>query len=246
MSAPPDDTSPPARPRRTLGLLALGVSVVALLVAVTATLVAIRATDNARAARDLATALGGVAPAPSAVAPAPPVPSEPAAGEDPAVPPSEPVDPLDPNATGEPTLTERTTYTPRYAKEPLTLTVPSYNREMAADLDEPRANVNAGAEIVVDKVCDLGAPVHASFVAGVDATTGATRDSTPADCVEKIRQAPVGPNATVPLRKSVVCADHLDAAASSGATAGGSSLVEVTDTNSDGTVQLSATAWDIQ
>ena len=170
----------------------------------TATLVAIRATDNARAARDLATALGGVAPAPSAVAPAPPVPSEPGAGEDPAVPPSEPVDPLDPNATGEPTLTERTTYTPRYAKEPLTLTVSACNREMAADLDEPRANVNAGAEIVVDKVCDIGAPFHASFIAGVDATTGATRDSTPADCVEMIRQAPVGPNATVPLRKSVV------------------------------------------
>jgi hypothetical protein len=100
---------------------------------------------------------------------------------------------------------------------------------------------------VVDKDCDLGAPFHASFAGGVDATTGAARDSTPADCVEKIRQAPVGPGATVPVRKSVVlCLTTSYAAAVERGDRWRVALVEVTGTNSDGTVELSATAWDIE
>jgi hypothetical protein len=225
-----------APPRRPLGLLPLGVAGVALLLAIVATVVAIGASATAREARDLAAARSA-APAPD-VAAGPSV--EQPAG--PAVPTEEPADP---NATGEPVITERTTYTAHYDKEPLSLTANC--GAMYADVDEPRGNVEAsGADLLFEGECG-NQPGHFGLGQEVNGSTAGSRDSTPADCVTKIRQSPVGTGNAIPARKgTVICVTTSYPAAKTRGDKWRVARLEVVDVSGDGTsAKLEGYAWDI-
>jgi hypothetical protein len=160
------------------------------------------AADQARRAADMIAA-GGVAPAGGR--PQPP----PGPADSPVAP---PVDttvetaPADPNATGEPRLDERTTYEPKYQKEPLTLSA-ECRRYMYIDLDEPRADVaSEGFDVAFEGGCSAADPPAIRLGDGVSASSAGSRDSSPADCVEKIRQSPVGGQLRVPARQgAVIC-----------------------------------------
>jgi hypothetical protein len=228
-------------PRRLATVVALGVAFLALLVAAVSAVVAVRAGADARAARDLAIALRagstGASPAPTAAEPTVPDATGPAGPE--------PV-PTDPHSTGEPPISSRTTYASSYEKEPLVLTVPSCGRTMAVDLDEPRVNVDASREVTMYQACLAGAPYTFELADGVDGTTEVTRDSTPQDCREKIRQAPVGPDIRIPVRKGVVvCLTTSYAEATGRGDKWRVVRFEVTAL-SGGAATIEATAWSVE
>jgi len=227
--------------RRWLGPLALGVGSVGLVVAVLAGAVAVQARSDARAARDLAIALrtGGTS-GPAGVPSSTTGPTTGATGS------TGSTEPPSPNSTGGPVITDRTTYTPKYEHEPLTLSVPACGRQMGADLDEPRVNVEAGRDVTMSQACLVGAPYTFAFADGVDATTEATRDSTPTDCVDKIRRAPIGPRVAIPLRKSlVVCLTTSYEAAVGRGDKWRLVRIEVTGISGDGNASIDTSAWDI-
>jgi hypothetical protein len=249
VSAPnPNAVIPPPRPplpaslvsgkRLPYGVTALAVAGLALLLAFASLAFAWRAIDQANDARQIALAGRGEPDAPSTVGAQAPQ-SEPAAVES-----TDPVEPTEPAGTGEPApLDERTVYTSKYEKQILTLKASGCNRPMYADLDEPRANVGAGGYDLA-----LHAGCASSYLAlgdGVAGSESASVASTPQDCAEQIRTAPLG-EATVPVRKGVVlCLTTSFAAANERGDDQRMVLVEITGVADDEAVTLKTTAWNI-
>lgn len=258
MSAPPGSFSGPPAPysvspaapapaRRSRGaLFAIGVAALALLLAVISLVVAWRAVDQAGDAKQFALAGGTAAAAdPATEAPAPPPTTE-------AAPPptgSEPTDlpsPPDPSSTAEPApLDERTVYTAKYERQTLTLRA-GCNDSMYIDLDEPRANVpNTDYDLGFTRRC-LGDTSNLSLGEGVEASESGSPQMTPHDCAERIRTAPIGTDAGVPVRKGVVLC--LTTSLGKAREKGDSQRMvrlEITGVADDGTVTLQSTAWNI-
>jgi hypothetical protein len=236
----------PAPARRQRGAaLALGVAVLALLVAVVSLVVAWRAVDQAGDAKQFALAGGtGEVADPAARVPTAPVTTG-------APPPTEaPVDAVtsapDPSASGEPApLDERTAYTPRYEKQILTLKA-GCNDNMYIDLDEPRANVEySDYDLGFTRRCQGEASVL-TFGDGVEGSESGNPQMTPHDCAERIRTAPVGTEAKVPVRKGVVlCVTTSLGKAREKGDSQRMVRLEITGAAEDGTVTLQSTAWNI-
>jgi hypothetical protein len=216
----------------------MGVAALALLVAVVASVVALRATGEAAEARDLVDALRAAPPSAAPVEPPSPVNETEAT-----TPVEEPTEPTDPNATGEPVITERTTYTEQYAAESLTLTAMGCN-SMYADVDEPRSNAEAGYELTFTGGGCSSAP-YLTIAEGVDASTDGGRESTPADCLTKIRQSPVGER--IPVRKgSVICLTTSYQAAKERGAPWLVARLEIAALPDDSSVTFDAYAWRIE
>jgi hypothetical protein len=242
-SPAPVAAPPAARPRRGLGLLALGVAALSLLVAVVASVVAVRAGNDAAEAQELARALREErGPAPIVPTEAPPPPAEPAPADGPASPAT---DPTDPNATGEPRLDERTTYEVKYQREPLTVSS-ECNYSMYIDVDEPRADVpSTGWDVAFNGGCGVADPPTLRLGEGVAGTIAGSRLSTPADCAEKIRQAPIGADVSVPARQGVVlCINTSYAAARERGDQWRIARLEVISAE-DGKARIEAYAWNV-
>jgi hypothetical protein len=241
--APVAAVAPAARPRRGLGLMALAVAALSLLVAVVASVVAVRAGNDAAEARELASALGAQrGPAPTVPTEAAPPPAEPPPAGGPADPAT---DPGDPNATGEPRLDERTTYEVKYQREPLTVSS-ECNYSMYVDVDEPRADVpSTGWDVAFTGGCGVADPPTLRLGEGVAGTVAGSRMSTPADCAEKIRQAPIGSDVSVPARQGVVlCINTSYAAARERGDQWRIARLEIVSAE-DGTARIEAYAWNV-
>jgi hypothetical protein len=160
--------------------------------------------------------------------------------------PTQPTVPADPNATTEPRLDERTTYEPKYQKETLTLSA-RCNYEMYADVDEPRADVeNTGWDIAFTGGCGAAQPPKIRLGERVAGSTAGSRDSTPADCVENIRQSPVGSEVRVPARQgAVICLNTSFAAARTRGDQWRIVRIEIISAD-DNTTRLEAYAWNIR
>lgn len=238
--------APPAKPPRSRGaVFATGVAVLALLVAAVSLVVAWRAIDQADDARQFALAGGGVAVAPATGAPTPP----PTTAAPPTTAPAatEPATVTDPTSTGEPPpLDARTVYTPKYERQVLTLRVAGCNDSMYIDLDEPRANVGSNDNDLTYYNRCAGEASVLRLGDGVEASDTGSPQMTPHDCAERIRTAPLGSEASVPVRKGVVlCVTTSLATARSKGDSQRMVRLEITGVADDRTVTLQSTAWDI-
>ncbi|MDQ7907945.1 hypothetical protein RB614_25805 [Phytohabitans sp. ZYX-F-186] len=254
MSAPPLSAPPapypvspaaPAPAKRSRGaLLAVGVSTLALLVAVVSLAVAWRAVDQAGDAKRFALAGAADVPAPVTQAPAPPATTgAPPPTEAPAT--DAPIAP-DPTSTAEPApLDERTVYTVEYEKQVLTLKA-GCNDSMYIDLDEPRANVEYNDyDLGFTRRCQ-GGTSNLGLGEGVEGSESGNPQMTPHDCAERIRTAPIGTDAAVPVRKGVVlCLTTSLASARAKGDSQRMVRLEITGAADDGTVTLQGTAWNI-
>jgi hypothetical protein len=229
--------------RNLLTLVAVAVAVLALLLGGVATIVAVKASGDAKEARDLAAAAQAGTPVnpanpvqPNDDAPAP----DPGPTTDTAAP-----EPIDPNATAAPVIDDRTTYTSRYDKEPMTVTSDGC-ASMEVDVDEPRSNVNDGSDLTFTGPCSSKTAAF-ELPQGVNASIAGSRDSTPADCATKIRQAPVGAQNKIPARKgTVICLTTSFLGAKERGDRWRIARIEITDVSSDSTTaRLEAYAWDI-
>jgi hypothetical protein len=111
---------------------------------------------------------------------------------------------------------------------------------MFLDLDEPRANAGEnGSDLRYDSRCGDQPP---SLTLGPGATAGAqvaSGDIDAAGCGEAIRTSPLGPGASVQVRKGaalcvLTAADPPDMV-----------LVEVTDVGQTGIAGMRATSWKV-
>jgi hypothetical protein len=228
--------------RRWTAPIALAASVLAMVIAIVAVAIASSAIDQARDATQAVNTAQGSATAnpgggnPTAVPESTGPVVDPTAGPD-----------AEPNATGEPRLDERTSYTSKYEKEVLTLSAERCSNSMYADVDEPRGNVaSQGADLSFVGGCSATEPPAFRLGEDVDGSTAGTRESTPADCAEKIRQAPIAEGATIPVRKGIViCLSTSYAAAKARGDQWRIVRLEVTGVANDGTVTVEAYAWNI-
>lgn len=256
MSGPPGSFSGPPAPyslspaaptpaRRSRGsLLALGVAALALLVATVSLLVAWRAVDQAGDARQFALSGGAASDVagPATQAPAPttgaPPQTEAPTTDSPSVP--------DPTSTAEPApLDERTAYKVKYERQVLTLKA-GCNDSMYIDLDEPRANVEYNDyDLGFTRRCQ-GGTSNLSLGEGGEGSESGNPQMTPHECAERIRTAPIGTDAQVPVRKGVVlCLTTSLASARAKGDSQRMVRLEITGAADDGTVTLLSTAWDI-
>ncbi|MFJ6198150.1 hypothetical protein [Micromonospora sp. NPDC092111] len=219
--------------------MALAVAVLALLLAFGSTLFAWRAVDQAKDAKSIALRDRTPDAAPTA-----PVTTVPGAAESPSDPPSAPGD-VSRSPGDAPLLTEQTVYEPKYEKQPLVLkSTCSY--PMYADLDEPRAKTeNADTEIRFNAGCG-NEPASFRLLDGVEGSEAARPGMTPKECAEKIRSAPVGLNAPIPVRKGTAACVTTDYSA---ARARGEQwrmiLVYVVGVANDGAATVEVSAWNI-
>jgi hypothetical protein len=214
--------------------------VLALLVAVGALAVAWRSLDQAQDARDIA--LAGRAQA--TPEPPPAQPTGPADNGATPEPPPTTNPPVDPTGTGEPPpLNPRTVFKIKYEKQSLTLKAQG-NGYMYADLDEPRANVDSnGYDLAVSNGIQTPEFRLGNEVQGSEA--GAP-GMTPQDCADRIRTAPVGQAADIPVRQGLVlCVMTSFQAARSRGDLQRMVLLEITGVGADKSVTVQATAWDI-
>lgn len=130
-------------------------------------------------------------------------------------------------------------YAVAYAQEPLRVQV-GCSAVMFLDLDEPRANAGENvSDLRYDSRCGDQPP---SLTLGPGATAGAqvnTGDIDAAGCGEAIRTRPLGPGASVEVRKGaalcvLTAADPPDMV-----------LVEVTDVGQTGIAGMRATSWKV-
>jgi hypothetical protein len=145
--------------------------------------------------------------------------------------PQEPVTATAPEAGGG--------YSVAYAQEPLRVQV-GCSAVMFLDLDEPRANAGENvSDLRYDSRCGSQPP---SLTLGPGANSGAqvsTTDIDAAGCDEAIRTRPLGPGASVEVRKgAALCV--LTAAVPPDMV-----LVEVTDVGQTGIAGMRATSWKV-
>jgi hypothetical protein len=205
--------------------------------------VAVRAGNDAAEARELASALSAErGPAPIVPTEAPPPPADPTSADGPVAPTA---DPTDPNATGEPRLDERTTYEVKYQREPLTVSS-ECNYSMYIDADGPRADVpSTGWDVAFNGGCGVADPPTLRVGEGVAGTVAGSRLSTAADCAEKIRQAPIGSDVSVPARQGVVlCVNTSYSAARERGDQWRIARLEVISAE-DGKARIEAYAWNV-
>ncbi|MEV4466547.1 hypothetical protein AB0J51_23355 [Micromonospora echinofusca] len=243
---PPPGASGPAVPKPRGGgrlpLVAIGAAALAVLLGLLATVLSLRALDQANDARDIARAVGAgrpVDPPPATDAPseAPTVPTpEPTGAE----PPSGPT----PDGSTEPSLNPQTAYKEKYVDERLTLRA-SCDSNLDIDLDKPEVRVSDGEELRFTARCG-GNSSYFNLATGTKGSQVDAATLSAADCNERIDKGAIGTDINVPARKGVVMCvkTSLNDAQERGDT-WKMALVQVTDVNDDGTVVLTARAWDI-
>jgi hypothetical protein len=244
--------SPPSPPtprgagsaRGRHGLIPIAVAALALVVASASALVSWRAIDRANDARDIALARGGQgggaatsdpSAGPSTAGPASTEPSQGLASE-----------PADPEATGSvPVLNEQTKYEIRYAKQPLQIQA-ACNMTVNLDLDEPRVQVDDSiAELLYMRPCS-SQPATLTLTGGAQGSEVDSPDSTPAECVDKIRTSPIGIGVALPIRRGrVFCIMTSLNTARERADTWKIVVLETSAVGEDGTVGLDASAWNI-
>ncbi|MCM4079097.1 hypothetical protein [Paractinoplanes hotanensis] len=126
-----------------------------------------------------------------------------------------------------------------YAQEPLRVQV-GCSAVLFLDLDEPRSNAAEKAgDLRYDSRCGDQPP---SLVLGPGAAGGSqvrSRDLDAAGCARAIRTSPIGPGASVPVRKgTVLCV-------LTAATPARMVLVEIVDVGATGTAGMRATSWKV-
>ncbi|MFG2009343.1 hypothetical protein ACGFNF_09755 [Micromonospora sp. NPDC048868] len=243
---PPPGPGGPAAPKPRGGSrwpqVAVGAAALAVLLGLLATVLSLRALDQANDARDIARAAGAGRvderpgsgePAGTSTAPAPAT-----TGAEP--PPPEP----SLSGSAEPTLDPRAPVKEKYVDERLTLRA-SCGSDLDIDLDKPEVRVSNGEELRFTSRCGGDSSYFnlASRARGaqVDAATLSA-----ADCDDRIAKGAIGTDINVPARKGVMLCvrTSLSDARERGDT-WKMALVQVTDVNDDGTVVLTARAWDI-
>lgn len=237
----PEPAARPTRglPRQLFTMIAVILSVLALVTSCGSLVVAWSATKNASDAIELAKANqpGSVTAAPTGGSRS--VPTEvqtTAAGPAPSE---------VPNATSPPNLDVNTVYSVKYAKQTLRLTA-QCNYNMYADLDEPRSNVASdGADLRFDRGCSSSDPSVFRLGTDVDGSTSASSTTTPQECSDKIRTAPVG-GASIPVRQGLsFCLTTSYAAARGRGDVWRVVLLTVTGVSDDGAVTIEASAWNV-
>ncbi|MBB4698292.1 hypothetical protein [Paractinoplanes abujensis] len=126
-----------------------------------------------------------------------------------------------------------------YAQEPLRVQV-GCSAVLFLDLDEPRSNAGEKvSDLRYDSRCGDQPP---SLTLGSGAAGGSqvrNNDTDAAGCARAIRTSPIGPGASVPVRKgAVLCV--LTAASPARMV-----LVEITDVGRTGTAGMRATSWKV-
>ncbi|WP_127503165.1 hypothetical protein [Actinoplanes solisilvae] len=126
-----------------------------------------------------------------------------------------------------------------YAREPLRVQV-GCSAVLYLDLDEPRSNAaEKVSDLRYDSRCGDQLP---SLTLGTGAAGGSQvkdSDTDAAGCEKAIRTSPVGPGASVPVRKgAVLCV-------LTAATPARMVLVEITDVGRTGTAGMRATSWKV-
>jgi hypothetical protein len=247
-NVPPQATAPGARPVQTpagratgarFALVALAVAALALLLAFGSALFAWRAVDQAKDAKSIALSR----PAPDAPSPVAAT-TAPEPGQLPSDLPSVPEDvPRSPGSAPE--LTEQTVYEPKYEKQPLVLKS-SCSYSMYADLDEPRAkNDAADGDVKFTTGCGND-PSAFRLLDGVLGSEAARPGMTPKECAERIRTAPVGQNAPIPVRKgTAVCVTTNYGEARAHGDKWRMILMYVVGVANDGAATVEVTAWNI-
>ncbi|MEH1102343.1 hypothetical protein [Micromonospora sp. CPCC 205561] len=243
---PPPGPIGPAAPKSARGsrwpLVAVGAAALAVVLGLLATVLSLRALDQANDARDIARAAGAgrtAAPPPGTDAPSG-APTAPASEPSGAEPPSGPT----PDGSAEPSLNPQTQYKEKYVDERLTLRA-NCGSDLDIDLDKPEVRVTDGEELRFTARCG-GDSSYFNLAAGA---TGAQVDAVTlgaADCNERIVKGSIGQDINVPARKGVVlCVKTSINEAQERGDTWKMALVQVTDVNDDGTVVLTAKAWDI-
>ncbi|MDG4815921.1 hypothetical protein O7628_10430 [Micromonospora sp. WMMD956] len=228
--------------------MALGVSFLALLLAFGSMIFAWRAVDQAKDAKSFA--LSG-RPSNGAASATPPVagPETPAApSETPSQLPSDlpsGIEDVPRSPDGAPVLTEQTVYEPKYEKQPLVLKA-TCGRTMYADLDEPRAkNEEAQADVRLVINCNADLPTF-RLMDGVEGSEEARPGMTPKECAEKIRSAPIGRDAPIPVRKgTAVCITTSWQAARERGDRWRMILMHIVGVSNDGATTVEVSAWNI-
>ncbi|MDG4830324.1 hypothetical protein O7627_13550 [Solwaraspora sp. WMMD1047] len=216
---------------------ALSVSVMALLIAFGSAVFAWRAIDQAEDAKEIA--LAGRGDEPQLERRAPTNPTDLTESTD-----SSAGNLGGPTASGQPPrLDERTVYNIKYEDQTLTLKA-TETESMELDLDEPRANVRDEADIRLE--VEYGtAQRYLELVEDVQGSEGAGPGSTPYDCAEKIRTAPLG-SSRVPVKQGVViCVMTSFSAAQKRGDPQRMVRLEVTGVGADQAVTVKVSAWDI-
>ncbi|MFI7577085.1 hypothetical protein [Micromonospora sp. NPDC049497] len=221
-------------------LVALVAAVLALLLASGSALFAWRAVDQAKDAKSIALS-GRPAGTPSQAPPSAatsaaesPVDSSPSSVQD------------VPRSPGEePELTEQTVYEPKYDKQTLILKA-RCGYSMYADLDEPRAkNEQDDADLRFIAGCG-NQPTNFRLLDGVQGSEAARPGMTPKDCAEKIRSAPVGKDAAIPVRKdAAICVTTNYQEARARGDEWRMILLYVVGVANDGATTVEVYAWDI-
>jgi hypothetical protein len=136
-------------------------------------------------------------------------------------------------------LPQREGYAVSYAQEPLRVQV-GCSAVLFVDLDEPRANAGEQiSDLRYDSRCGSDPP-HLTL--GPGAAGGSQvkdSDTDAAGCEKAIRTSPIGPGASVQVRKGVVLC-VLTAAQPAEMV-----LVEITDVGQTGTAGMRATSWKV-
>jgi hypothetical protein len=132
-----------------------------------------------------------------------------------------------------------TGYSVAYAQEPLRVQV-GCSAVLYLDLDEPRTNADeAVSDLRYDSRCGTEAP---RLTLGPGAAGGAQiadSDTDAAGCDEAIRTSPLGPGASVEVKKgTVLCVLTADRPAQM-------ALVEITDVGRTGVAGMRATSWKV-
>ena len=235
-SPPARSGGKPAQRRPWPALVAVGVSVLALLFAVASAGLSWRAASKADEALDRVTGLAAPVGQPSEPLPDP--------MDAPTTPP-EPTDEPDVNATGAaPELNAQTQYKTHYTDQVMRL--PSNcGDEITVDLDEPRVAVDSSAAEI--RYTDPCGPTPAYFNLG-EGVKGSEVDSdsvTPIECADRIRTSPLSGENQPIRRGQVFCINTSLNTARSSASTWKMVIVSVTAIAQDGTVSLTASAWNI-
>jgi hypothetical protein len=225
----------PAQRRPWPALFAVVVSVLALLVAVVSAGLSWRAASKADEALDRIAGLAAPVGQPSEPVTEPTdAPTQPG-----------PTDEPDPNATGAaPELNAQTQYTTHYTDQAMRL--PSGCGDyITVDLDEPRVAVDSSAaEIRYIDPCG-STPAYFTLGEGVKGSEVDSESVTPIECADRIRTSPLSSDNQPIRRGQVFCINtSLDTARSSAST-WKMVIVSVTAVARDGTVSLTASAWNI-
>jgi hypothetical protein len=139
-----------------------------------------------------------------------------------------------------PATTKTTSFAVSYAQEPLRVQV-GCSAILYVDLDEPRTDAGSQvSDLRYDSRCGQEQP---RLTLGPGATGGAQvrdSDTDAAGCARAIRTSPIGPGASVEVRKGVVLC-VLTAAKPAEMV-----LVEITEVGQTGTAGMRATSWRVQ